>query len=298
MHISVALALCSLLAAHGIRKGSLAPSGALAAFAVGLVTFVGARDANLLFAGVLIVFYLLGSKATKYKQERKRQLEEDFRMGGQRTATQVLANGFTGAAACALHYFLVPNPALACFGDLSSTASRNHTLLVLLYVGHYACCCGDTFASEIGVLSAAEPVLITTGKRVPRGTNGGLSPLGVAASIAGGCVVGLVAATGLPLAPACASRLAPRVAMVALGGAGGFIGSMIDSLLGATLQKSVYNTVTSKIVADGRSLRAGEKPGQLRHISGIDVLDNHQVNFLSSLATGVVLAFIGHVCYG
>ncbi|KAJ3157591.1 Transmembrane protein 19 [Geranomyces michiganensis] len=297
MNLLLALVLCSLLAAHGIRKGSLAPSGAFAAFAVGLVTFTGARDANMLFAGVLIAFYLLGSKATKFKQERKRQLEEDFRAGGQRTAIQVLANGLTGAATCALHVFLVPYPGQACFGDMTSSASRAHTLLILLYVGHYACCCGDTFASEIGILSAGEPVLITTGKRVPRGTNGGLSPLGVAASIAGGSVVGLVAAIGLPLAPMCASGLAPRVAIIAFGGLGGFLGSMIDSLLGATLQESIYNTVTAKIAPDGRTLRAGETPAQLRHISGRAVLDNHQVNFLSSLATGIILALVGLLCY-
>jgi len=55
---------------------------------------------------------------------------------------------------------------------------------------HFACCMGDTLASELGILSSTPPILLTTFRTVPPGTNGALSLLGTAASIGGGMAMG------------------------------------------------------------------------------------------------------------
>jgi uncharacterized protein (TIGR00297 family) len=64
---------------------------------------------------------------------------------------------------------------------------------------HFACCLGDTFASELGILSHSPPILITTFKPVPPGTNGAMSLGGTLASLMGGGIVGLAIATSLIL---------------------------------------------------------------------------------------------------
>lgn len=76
------------LSLHGLRSRSLAPSGALAAFIVGF----GLMSVEVSAFGItLIVFYLIGSRATKYGKERKMALEEghEHEGGGMRNAWQV-----------------------------------------------------------------------------------------------------------------------------------------------------------------------------------------------------------------
>lgn len=47
---------------------------------------------------------------------------------------------------------------------LDSKESTVITALLGGIVGHYACCNGDTWSSELGMLSSAQPRLITTFK--------------------------------------------------------------------------------------------------------------------------------------
>lgn len=140
----------------------------------------------------------------------------------------------------------------------------------------------------MGILNKDWPILITRFKKVPPGTNGGVSGLGLAASLAGGATVGLAAAITLAIEQPCHGFAWEILILGALAGVGG---SMIDSLLGATVQESLYSEERKIIVPERR---AGEN---IKVISGVPLLDNHQVNFLSSFLTTSICALAALYLY-
>ena len=95
----VPVLIATLLAGHGLRKGSLSPSGALAAFFTG-VTMLSPPLRS--FGISLIIFYLAGSRATKIGKGRKAQLEEGHQEAGYRSASQVFCNSFSALIATLL----------------------------------------------------------------------------------------------------------------------------------------------------------------------------------------------------
>ena len=96
----------------------------------------------------------------------------------------------------------------------------------LWFAGALAAANADTWATEIGSHSRTPPRLIISGRRVPAGTDGGITVLGTAGGIAS---AGLVA--GLSYLLGQRSGVAIAVA--------GIVGMLVDSLLGATVQGKV-----------------------------------------------------------
>ncbi|KAI7863077.1 integral membrane protein DUF92-domain-containing protein [Spinellus fusiger] len=272
VRVVFATCLSSLLALYAHRKKSLTLGGCGAAFALGMVTF---SSNSFFFTAILLVFFLSSTKLTKFKAERKKQLEADYEQSSQRNVTQVICNGLTGGVAVGLTYCLKETP--VCSG-----LSLWYKVCMGVYMGHYACCAGDTWASELGILNKGWPILITRLTKVPPGTNGGVSPLGLAASLAGGGAMGLTGALVLWLESPCYRM---DFAWIVLGALAGLGGSLVDSVLGATVQQTLYSKDKKMIVSQP------EKDTQV--LNGYDLLDNHQVNFVSSLVTAATCgAFI------
>merc|ERR1712071_384261 len=135
--------------------GSLSTSGALLALVVGFTLTL----AHYSFLASLLFFFISSSKATKYRQDVKKNFEEDFKEGRQRDWLQVLCNGFM-ATQLALLYLLDIGSA-----DLPVDFRHQYraSWLGMAVLGAVSCCNGDTWASELGsVVSKGDPFLITT----------------------------------------------------------------------------------------------------------------------------------------
>lgn len=100
-------------------------------------------------------------------------------------------------------------------------------ILTVAVVGSLAAALSDTLSHDIGELYGGTPRLITTWRKVRAGESGAVSPLGT--------VAGVVGAFGFSSAVALCGVISFRAAVIA--GCGAFIGNIIDSVLGATLER-------------------------------------------------------------
>lgn len=170
------------------------------------------------YFALLAVFFVSASFFTKFGSEKK---------GGhsKRGWVNVLANGLFPTVAA------VSASPVMFFSSLSAVTA-------------------DKLAGEIGQLSPKNPVMITDlRKRVPMGTNGGITPLGEAVSAISGGAIGIAAWI--------AFGGAPFLHYFSTGVACGFFGSNFDSFLGATLENRGF-------------------------------ADKHAVNFLASVFGGIL----------
>jgi uncharacterized protein (TIGR00297 family) len=206
----------------------------------------------------------------------KEGLAEKFAKGQQRDVGQVLANGAWGAVIAVAY------------------ASTPQALLWAAFVGAMASVTADTWSTELGVLSRSQPRLITTGQSVPVGTSGGVSALGMAATVTGGLLIGLTIFLLHGLHSLVTGRLLgwADLWIIFVGLMGGLAGSLFDSLLGATVQGIYYCDRCAKETEKTR-----HACGQVtRLVRGYRWLSNDMVNLFSSIVgsgAAVAVAWFG-----
>jgi uncharacterized protein (TIGR00297 family) len=284
LHLSVGFLLAALIGYVAYRRQSLSASGVVGAIITGTIIF---GLGGLAWGVLLIVFFVSSSALSHYKEGLKESLAEKFSKGGRRDLAQTFANGGAGALIVVAN-LVWPHPVWwAAFAGAMATVNS------------------DTWATELGVLSQARPRLITTGHQVEAGTSGGISWMGSWAALAGAALIALFAASAKLLGALFAGSPGSAPAPIALAGVvfalliltsgAGLLGSLFDSLLGASVQAIYYCDACAKETERYPAHRCGRPTRPLR---GWRWLDNDWVNFLSSVlgaavAAGAWLALMG-----
>jgi len=248
MNTWAAAAAAAALVVSGWLAGWLTLGGAGTALFVGGAVFVGGGVSGVL---LLALFFVSGSWLTYHTPHRTR---------GGRTSWQVIANGGWAAG-----------------GALAVSLGWEWGWPLL--AGSLAAAQADTWATELGRRARLDPVLITSGRRVPAGTSGGITPRGTFGGLLGAALMGVAAAV-------LGVGVETGVAVVV----GGTIGMLGDSFLGATIQ-AVYRCDKC-----GRELETRvheDCDGTLRRIRGVDWIQNDAVNFFAAGLGGLVAVVVG-----
>jgi uncharacterized protein (TIGR00297 family) len=186
---------------------------------------------SILWLGALIVFAVLGFVVTRYRLQVKIRTGVQEGKKGERTYRNVLANGLIPAVV-----------ALLAWG----TSTEGSLVASVVYIAALSEASSDTIASELGVLSGRTR-LITTGEKVQPGTDGGVSAYGTMWAIVGAVAASIVG--WLFIIPGRSLDSYLLIPVVA-----GFAGCVIDSVIGATLERwgwvdKLGNNVISMAIA-------------------------------------------------
>lgn len=198
LNITVAIA--------GWAARTVTPAGAIAGAIIGTVILISAGVAGW---AVLVATFLFAAVATRLGHARKAAAGIAEERGGRRGPGNAIAN--TGVAA---------------FAAVVAAGMADPAPAFLALVAALATSGSDTVASEVGKAWGRTTVLVTSFRRVPRGTSGAISLQGTMAGVVSAAAL---AATGAWLG------LVPMAAVPIITGAA-TVASLLEGVLGATLE--------------------------------------------------------------
>ena len=216
------LAVNAVIAIAAFLAGAVGKTGVLAGLIVGTTIFYAVSWPGY---AVLLTFFVIASYLSKMGYARKATLGVAQEAGGRRGAKHAVANcGFA---------------VLLCVAMLVLRDSSAIPYLVVAYLGAFATALADTTGSEFGQLYGKTPILITTFKRVPVGTDGAVSAEG---TIAGVVASALIAALGFWMLRGGFGWEGFAAVVI-----GAFVGTTAESYIGATIEgvKNIDNEVVN-----------------------------------------------------
>jgi uncharacterized protein (TIGR00297 family) len=250
----LAISFILLISFAGLKMKSLTISGAVAACFIGISIFAGFGYPGLILLGI---FFGSSSFWSKFKRDQKKSVDDLLVKGDQRDAIQVLANGGVSALISIVNAFMPFDGSFTVYS--ASIAAAN----------------ADTWASEIGTLSKKMPRMIFTLKQVKKGTSGAVSSLGTASAFFGAWLIGISAYLVFSI------QAVDLLLIIMLG----FIGNLIDTVLGASIQVQYQCPACGK-----KTERYSHCQKQGNKIKGF--LNNDAVNFSAILAASLLAVLI------
>ena len=165
VELTVLLLFLAFFSILSYKKKLLNFEGILIGNAVGLAAITYGPNPLIDF-GIVVLFFVFGEIASNYPRKKHEE----------RNIWNVIGNSLP-ALITLLPIIIFPNHAF---------------LFELAFFGAISAALADTLSSEVGYYSKSQPIMITTLKPVKRGTDGGVTPLGELAALAGGLIIGLV----------------------------------------------------------------------------------------------------------
>ena len=262
IRFSAGVALGIFAAIISFRLRFLSASGAVATFLLASIRF---GFGGWKWTVPILTFFILSSLLSKVGKKLKSRYDLVFEKSSRRDFGQVLANGGIAGILMILYMFY----------ELQE--------IYILYLAALATAAADTWATEIGTLARSKPRLITNFSSVPAGTSGGITLLGIISATLGALTIAI--SGWLFFSNDFVSNTLLLVVLITFGGV---VGSLIDSLFGATIQIQ-YRCPDCQQVTE----KTHHCQGKLTNpVSGISIINNDMVNFLSSV--GVIVFLVGY----
>jgi uncharacterized protein (TIGR00297 family) len=257
LHLLITLIIALIISVISLKAKFLTRDGTVAQFILAVLLF---GLGGVKWSVPIVTFFFLSSILSQIRKNKNSEVEKYFEKTGQRDHWQVLANGGIGGVLVIINY-------------ISSSE-----LLYLIYVSSVAAVCADTWATEIGTMRREKTYSILNLKPVEQGRSGGISVAGITGSVFGAFIIPVSSVSFL------GENYFYWIFAVMVSG---FIGSLADSLLGASIQAQFYCGVCGKITEHKTHC---DKPALLK--KGFYGVNNDVVNFICSCAGGIFIVVL------
>ena len=160
----------------------------------------------------LVIFFITSSILSNFN------IKNNTIKQSNRNISQVYANGGIALFICVINYFF------------------NHTLMYPCLLASVAAANSDTWGTELGEMSSKMPIDIISGQEVSPGESGGITLFGTIGAMIGSSIIGALGYYW---------TFDMRIMLIVI--VAGFLASIVDSILGSTIQARYISTDGSLI---------------------------------------------------